>query len=55
LRQSGDIRRVDAVRGLQSLRIIDPDAKRESIIDELINQAPDLIGGNNGNGKQPTE
>lgn len=55
LRQSGDIRRVDAVRGLQSLRIIDPDAKPESIIDELINQAPDLIGGNNGNGKQPTE
>lgn len=55
LRQGGDIRRVDAVRALQSLNLIDPDAKPEAVIDELINQAPDLMGGGNGNDKQPIE
>ncbi|WP_426817667.1 DUF4055 domain-containing protein [Winslowiella sp. 2C04] len=55
LRAGGDIRQVDAVRALQSLRIIDPDAKPEAIIDELNNPPPNMIGGKNGNGKQPTE
>ncbi|MHB4012983.1 DUF4055 domain-containing protein, partial [Klebsiella pneumoniae] len=35
LRQGGDIRQVDAVRVLQALKFIDPDAKPEEIIDEL--------------------
>lgn len=47
LRQGGDIRPIDAVRALQSLKIIDPDAKPELILDELNNQAPNFVGGNN--------
>ena len=45
LRQGGDIRQIDAVRALQSLRIIDPDAKPELVIDELNNLAPNMAGG----------
>lgn len=51
LRQGGDIRRIDAVRALQSLKIIDPDAKPEEIIDELNNQDPTFTGNGNGNGQ----
>ncbi len=43
LRQGGDIRAIDAVRAYQQLRIIDPDAKPEEVMDELINRPPDLI------------
>ena len=50
LRQGGDIRQVDAVRVLQALKFIDPDAKPDDVIDELKNQQVTLIGGNNGNG-----
>ncbi|UIW10298.1 protein of unknown function DUF4055 [Flyfo siphovirus Tbat2_3] len=49
LRQGGDIRQIDAVRALQALKFIDPDAKPEEVIDELRNQAPTLTGNNNGN------
>jgi hypothetical protein len=51
LRQGGDIRQVDAVRALQSLNLIDPDAKPDIVIDELNNQLPTLVGDNNGNGE----
>lgn len=57
LRQGGDIRQVDAVRVLQSLKFIDPDAKPEEVIDELRNQQVTLAGGlsnpggANGNGE----
>ncbi|MFH8134206.1 DUF4055 domain-containing protein [Pantoea osteomyelitidis] len=44
LRQGGDIRRIDAVRALQKLKIIDPDAKAEDVIDELLNPSPDMTG-----------
>ena len=47
LRQGGDIRQVDAVRVLQALKFIDPDAKPEEVIDELRNQQVTLAGGNN--------
>ncbi len=56
LRQ-GDIRQVDAVRVLQALKFIDPDAKPEEVIDELRNQQVTLAGGlsnpggANGNGE----
>lgn len=43
LRQGGDIRAIDAVRAYQQLRIIDPDAKPEEVMDELINRPPDLV------------
>lgn len=49
LRQGGDIRKVDAVRALQALKFIDPDAKPDDVIDELNNPAPSLTGNNNGN------
>ncbi|MDH2899109.1 DUF4055 domain-containing protein [Rahnella variigena] len=49
LRQGGDIRPIDAVRALQSLRIIDPDAKPDLVIDELNNLAPNMAGGSNDN------
>ncbi|HBV1009859.1 TPA: DNA-binding protein, partial [Klebsiella pneumoniae] len=57
LRQGGDIRQVDAVRVLQALKFIDPDAKPEEVIDELRNQQVTLAGGlsnpggANGNGE----
>ncbi|HBM3266265.1 TPA: DUF4055 domain-containing protein [Klebsiella oxytoca] len=57
LRQGGDIRQIDAVRVLQALRFIDPDADPEEVIDELRNQQVSLSGvmnnsgGNNGNGE----
>jgi hypothetical protein len=44
LRQGGDIRRVDAIRSLQRLNIIDPDADPDKVLDELINEAPTLTG-----------
>ncbi|ATM21079.1 DUF4055 domain-containing protein [Raoultella ornithinolytica] len=56
LRQGGDIRQVDAVRVLQALKFIDPDANPEEVIDELRNQQVTLAsglnnaGGGNGNG-----
>ncbi|MEA4516309.1 DNA-binding protein, partial [Klebsiella pneumoniae] len=40
-----DIRQVDAVRVLQALKFIDPDAKPEEVIDELRNQQVTLAGG----------
>ncbi len=43
LRQGGDIRFIDAVRAYQRLRIIDPDANPEEVMDVLINRPPDLI------------
>ncbi|EFP3678731.1 DUF4055 domain-containing protein [Salmonella enterica] len=51
LRQGGDIRRIDAIRALQSLGLIDPDARPEDVEDELRN--PDVIteDGDNGNGE----
>ncbi|AYZ15685.1 MULTISPECIES: DUF4055 domain-containing protein [Klebsiella] len=57
LRQGGDIRQFDAVRVLQALKFIDPDAKPEEVIDELRNQQVTLVGGlsnqggANGNGE----
>ncbi|PRD13984.1 DUF4055 domain-containing protein [Pantoea coffeiphila] len=44
LRQGGDIRPVDAVRALQNLRVIDPDAKPEDVVTELNNLTPSMIG-----------
>ncbi|KER01526.1 DUF4055 domain-containing protein [Photorhabdus temperata] len=44
LRQGGDIRRIDAIRALQSLKIIDPDTDVESVLDELNNMSPNLLG-----------
>lgn len=51
LRQGGDIRKVDAVRALQALKFIDPDADTEVVIDELNNPSVTLTGNNNGNGQ----
>jgi len=51
LRQGGDIRQVDAVRALQALKFIDPDADTEVVIDELNNPSVTLTGNNNGNGQ----
>ena len=50
LRQGGDIRQIDAVRVLQALKFIDPDAKPEEVIDELRNQQVTLVGGLNNPG-----
>ncbi|WP_229233817.1 DUF4055 domain-containing protein, partial [Citrobacter amalonaticus] len=50
LRQGGDIRQVDAVRVLQALKFIDPDAKPDDVIDELNNPPVTLTGNNNGDG-----
>ncbi len=50
LRQGGDIRQIDAVRVLQALKFIDPDAKPEEVIDELRNQQVTLAGGLNNPG-----
>lgn len=43
LRQGGDIRRIDAIRALQALGLIDQDTKPEEVIDELKNQAPSFM------------
>lgn len=53
LRQSGQIRDIDAVRTLQQLRFIDPDAKPEDVIEELRN--PDGMTLLNNNTTRPTE
>ncbi len=45
LRQGGDIRPIDAVRALQVLKIIDPDAKPDEVLDELNNLGPTIAGG----------
>ncbi|MGM7813142.1 DUF4055 domain-containing protein, partial [Yersinia enterocolitica] len=45
LRQGGDIRPIDAVRALQVLKIIDPDAKPDEVLDELNNSGPTIAGG----------
>lgn len=45
LRQGGDIRQIDAVRVLQALKFIDPDANPDEVIDELRNQQVNLSGG----------
>lgn len=50
LRQGGDIRQVDAVRVLQALKFIDPDANPEEVIDELRNQQVTLASGLNNAG-----
>lgn len=50
LRQGGDIRQIDAVRVLQALKFIDPDAKPEEVIDELKNQHVNLANGLNNPG-----
>lgn len=44
LRQGGDIRQVDAVRVLQAMKFIDPDAKPEEVIDELKNPPVTMTG-----------
>ncbi|WP_145579774.1 DUF4055 domain-containing protein [Yersinia vastinensis] len=44
LRQGGDIRPIDAVRALQVLKIIDPDAKPDEVLDELNNLGPTIAG-----------
>lgn len=44
LRQGGDIRRIDAIRALQQLDFIDPDADADEVLDELNNLPPDLGG-----------
>lgn len=46
LHQSGEIRAIDAVRTLQQLRFIDPDAKPEEVIDELSNPGGLTLLGN---------
>lgn len=43
LRQGGDIRRIDAIRALQALGLIDQDTKPEEVIDELKNQDPSFM------------
>lgn len=43
LRQGGDIRRIDAVRALQRIGLIDPDAKPEEIIQELQDNPPEFM------------
>ncbi|EKN3726508.1 DUF4055 domain-containing protein [Yersinia enterocolitica] len=45
LRQGGGIRPIDAVRALQVLKIIDPDAKPDEVLDELNNLGPTIAGG----------
>jgi len=45
LRQGGDIRPIDAVRAYQRLKIIDPDATPENVLDELQNLPVVLSGG----------
>jgi hypothetical protein len=45
LRQGGDIRPIDAVRAYQRLKIIDPDATPEKVLDELQNLPVVLSGG----------
>ena len=49
LRQGGDIRQIDAVRALQAMKFIDPDAKPEDVIDELNNPPVTMTGNGNGN------
>ncbi|HBT8445666.1 TPA: hypothetical protein MCL01_005752, partial [Klebsiella pneumoniae] len=49
--QSGAIRDTDMVRALQRLDLIDPADDPETVIDAIRNGAPNLIGGNNGNGE----
>ncbi|HBW7909126.1 TPA: DUF4055 domain-containing protein [Klebsiella pneumoniae] len=49
--QYGAIRDTDMVRALQRLDLIDPADDPETVIDAIRNGAPNLIGGNNGNGE----
>ena len=49
--QYGAIRDTDMVRALQRLDLIDPADDPETVIDTIRNGAPNLIGGNNGNGE----
>lgn len=51
LQQGGNIRQVDAVRVLQALKFIDPDADTDVVIDELNNPSVTQTGNNNGNGQ----
>lgn len=51
MRQYGAIRDTDMVRALQRLDLIDPADDPETVIDAIRNGAPNLIGGNNGNGE----
>ena len=49
--QSGAIRDTDMVRALQKLDLIDPADDPETVIDDMRNGAPNLIGGSDGNGE----
>lgn len=42
LRQGGDLRRIDAIRGLQKLNLIDADADPEKVLDELLAESSSL-------------
>ncbi|MBS0878617.1 MULTISPECIES: DUF4055 domain-containing protein [unclassified Tatumella] len=49
LQQGGIIRKIDAVRTLQALKFIDPDADPNEVVDELNNLPVTLTGGDNVN------
>ena len=49
LQQGGIIRKIDAVRTLQALKFIDPDADPNEVVDELNNLPVTITGGNNVN------
>lgn len=42
LRQGGDLRRIDAIRGLQKLNLIDADADPDKVLDELLAESSSL-------------
>ncbi|MCS3602733.1 hypothetical protein M2371_001942 [Buttiauxella sp. BIGb0471] len=44
LRQGGDIRRIDAIKSLQKLNLIDATMDPDKVLDELLNEAPTLTG-----------
>lgn len=57
LQQGANIRPIDAVRALQSLKFIDPDADPDEVLDELKNQSVNLMsltGGNNADSERDT-
>ena len=43
LRQGGDLRRIDAIKALQKLNLIDADADPEKVLDELLTESASLI------------
>ena len=42
LRQGGDLRRIDAIKSLQKLNLIDADADPEKVLDELLAESSSL-------------